>query len=296
MTLAQVESFVESAKQGSFSKASAELYMSQQAISRQVQTLEHELGIRLFQRFSYGIQMTREGELLFAVWDEMLKKHNDTMEYIKNTKIEEQKQIKFGIADMGEFLSEVTKGILGFNKKHVDLNMEYEVSTTRELLKKLEQGDLNMVITYRSELEKYPHLRCSTLNKAPLKVGIYMSKRNPLAAKRALSLQDLAGQTIGFLGKSFSNDHKDRLDMVTKRAAIYENLTWKEYNSRQSLSLAVITEKCITIVFKRLLEGFDDSLVFHPLEEYTDWYDIVVAWKDDKYASLVEAFTEEYCI
>ena len=177
MTFAQVEGFLEAAKQGSFSKASVELYMSQQALSRQVQALESELGIRLFQRFSYGIQMTAEGELLFGVWNEMLQKHKAAIEHIKNTKIEEQRNIKFGIADMGEFLSEVAKGILYFNKKHADLNMEYEVSTTRELLKKLEQGDLNIVITYRSELEKYPHLRCSTLNKDPLKVGIYMSKK-----------------------------------------------------------------------------------------------------------------------
>lgn len=296
MTIAQVECFLEAAKQGSFSKAGTVLYITQQALSRQVQSLENELGIRLFQRFNTGIQMTKEGEMLYDVWKEMLEKHNKTMEQVKKIQLEEQKRIRYGIADMGEFLTEITKGILEFNKAHAELNIEYEVSVTQEMIRKLERDELNMVITYRSELEKYPNLKCRTLNEDPLKIGIYISKKNPLAARRNLRIEHLAGQTIGYMGKAFSNDHKDRLDVVTKTAGVYDSVEWKEYSSRQSLSLALITEKCITIVFKRLLEGFDDSLIFYPLEEYTNMYDIVVAWMDDKYTPVVNSFVKDFRI
>lgn len=296
MTIAQVECFLEAAKQGSFSKAATELYISQQALSRQVQSLEKELGIRLFQRFNKGIQMSEEGKLFFDVWEEMLEKHNKVVEYVKKLRAEQQRNIRFGIADMGEFLTEISKGILAFNKAHTKLNMEYEVSATREMIRKLENDELNMLITYRSELEQHSDLKCMTLNQDPLKIGIYVSKKNPLAARRNLQVKHIKGQTLGYMGKAFSNDHKERLDMVTTKADIHDSVEWKEYSSRQSLGLAVITEKCITIVFKRLLEGFDDSLVFYPLEEYTDMYDIVVAWKEDKYTPIVNAFLQGFRI
>lgn len=296
MTIAQVECFLEAAKQGSFSKAGMELYISQQALSRQIHSLENELGVRLFQRFNYGIQMTPEGEILHGVWNEMLDKHNEAVAHVKRLKEDQHKDVKFGIADMGEFLSEITKGILDFNKKHTDFSMEYEVNATNELLKKLEQGQLHMIITYRSELDKYQNLYCRTLNKDPLKIGIYLSKNSSLAARRNLRIEHLKGQTIGYMGKSFSNDHKERLDMVTKSYDIYHHVDWKEYTTRQSLGLGVITGKCVTIVFKRLLEGVDDSLIFYPLDEYTDMYDIVVVWKENKYTSFVNTFFEEFCI
>lgn len=296
MTFTQIECFLEAAKQGSLSKAAVELYISQQALSRQVQAMEHEMDVKLFHRYSHGIELTAAGEKFFDIWSELISRHEELLKELKNKRVKEHCTLKIGILDMGHFLKEITDGIMSYNENHIELDIEYEVNSPKELLKKLEDGELHLLIIYRSELEKYPNLKCIKINKEPLKIGVYMSKKNPLAAKRRLSLSELGNYPWGYLGQEISIDHKQQLVKVAKAHDIYENIEWKEYTSRQNLQLACVTEKCITVVFKRLLEGVEDKLVFFPLDEYTNMYDISVVWKHEKYAEVARSFAREFQI
>ncbi|EGD05660.1 LysR family transcriptional regulator, partial [Burkholderia sp. TJI49] len=56
--------FVEVARTGSISDASARLHVAVSAISRQIAKLESELGAPLFERHSKGVQLTAFGEAL----------------------------------------------------------------------------------------------------------------------------------------------------------------------------------------------------------------------------------------
>ncbi len=47
------------------SKAAAELFISQPAISKSIRKLEQSLGVTLFSRNSRGVQLTEEGEILY---------------------------------------------------------------------------------------------------------------------------------------------------------------------------------------------------------------------------------------
>lgn len=61
-TLASIESFVRSAETGSFSAAARLLRLTPAAVSKNVATLERQLGIRLFQRSTRKLTLTEVGE------------------------------------------------------------------------------------------------------------------------------------------------------------------------------------------------------------------------------------------
>ncbi|CAE6722367.1 LysR family transcriptional regulator [Paraburkholderia nemoris] len=61
-TLANLESFVRSAEDGSFSAAARRLALTPAAISRNVAQLERNLGVRLFQRSTRGLTLSEAGE------------------------------------------------------------------------------------------------------------------------------------------------------------------------------------------------------------------------------------------
>ena len=63
--LSQYKIFYEVARCGNISRAAKELYISQPAISKAISKLEESLGIKLFSRNSRGVQLTREGTILF---------------------------------------------------------------------------------------------------------------------------------------------------------------------------------------------------------------------------------------
>src|SRR5258705_9666792 len=61
-TLANLESFVGSAKPGNFSAAARRLSLTPAAVSRNVAMLERNLGVRLFQRSTRKLTLTEAGE------------------------------------------------------------------------------------------------------------------------------------------------------------------------------------------------------------------------------------------
>lgn len=63
-SLDPLKGFEAAARHGSFTKAAAELFLTQSAISRQIATLEEQLGVRLFRREVRRLTLTPEGEVL----------------------------------------------------------------------------------------------------------------------------------------------------------------------------------------------------------------------------------------
>lgn len=61
LDLAQVRAFVVTAERLHFGRAAAELYLSQQALSKRVARLEDALGRRLFERSGHGVELTEAG-------------------------------------------------------------------------------------------------------------------------------------------------------------------------------------------------------------------------------------------
>jgi len=65
------------AEAGSFTKATINLSLTQSAISRQIQSLENELNIKLFERHARGLSLTENGEYLFKTAHEVISKLKD---------------------------------------------------------------------------------------------------------------------------------------------------------------------------------------------------------------------------
>ena len=58
----RIEVFVKVVEQGSFSKAADKLNITKSAVSKHVQTLEDQLGVRLLNRTTRSISPTEEGQ------------------------------------------------------------------------------------------------------------------------------------------------------------------------------------------------------------------------------------------
>ena len=73
LSLDLLRGFESAARHGSFTKAAAELFLTQSAVSRQVQSLEAQLGVPLFERRHREIRLTGAGQRLFRAATEALR-------------------------------------------------------------------------------------------------------------------------------------------------------------------------------------------------------------------------------
>ncbi len=62
------------AEAGSFTSATVILNLSQSAISRQIQSLEEDLKVKLFERHARGLTLTENGEYVFKTAHEVISK------------------------------------------------------------------------------------------------------------------------------------------------------------------------------------------------------------------------------
>ena len=60
------------AEAGSFTNATVNLNLSQSAISRQIQSLEQDLKVQLFERHARGLTLTENGEYVFKTAHEVI--------------------------------------------------------------------------------------------------------------------------------------------------------------------------------------------------------------------------------
>ena len=66
MNFDPLRTFQAVARTGSFTKAGRKLFLTQPAVSQQIQALEASYGVRLFDPSGKRIHLTREGEMLLS--------------------------------------------------------------------------------------------------------------------------------------------------------------------------------------------------------------------------------------
>jgi DNA-binding transcriptional LysR family regulator len=95
MDIAALKAFVTVAGAGSFSLAAEQLFLTQPAISKRVSALEHELGMRLFDRIGRTITLTEAGLALLPRARSILLEIEDSVRALSNLSGEVHGTLRF---------------------------------------------------------------------------------------------------------------------------------------------------------------------------------------------------------
>ena len=110
------------AEAGSFTSATVILNLSQSAISRQIQSLENELKIKLFERHARGLVLTDNGKYLFKTAHDIISKLKDVEATLSN-----EKDNITGKLTVTTVVSFGTTWLTPRIKEFMDLNPEMEI-------------------------------------------------------------------------------------------------------------------------------------------------------------------------
>lgn len=105
MTLKQLEYFSQVYEHGNLTKASQSLYISQQALSRILSSLERELGNKLFDRTHKGLQPTALGRELYAAAQPVLQENTRLNEHIREFIRSASGHLNIGLAAGARYLN-----------------------------------------------------------------------------------------------------------------------------------------------------------------------------------------------
>lgn len=126
-------SFEAVARQGSITRAAAERFITQSAMSRQIQALESELGTPLFQRRHRALALTDAGRRLLAACTALLGQLRETMAAIRAPNAREQ----LAVTTTPSFASLwLIPRLAGFTREHPGVDVRLDASFERRDLKR----------------------------------------------------------------------------------------------------------------------------------------------------------------
>ena len=138
------------AEAGSFTNASTILNLSQSAISRQIQSLEKDLKIHLFERHARGLVLTSNGEYLYKTANDVISKLKD----VESTLSEDKDKIngKLTVTTVVSFgTTWLTPRIQEFMSLHPDLEVEL-IFDDKELDLSTRQSDIGIFMRRPKQL------------------------------------------------------------------------------------------------------------------------------------------------
>lgn len=189
--------FIEVANAGSFSKASEKLYISVPAIIKQINHLEDDLQITLFQRSHTGLKLTKEGQFLYEKAQYMIEYSNSVLKQAKAISYRQTKEISIGRSQLRHFNPYINaiKRVRAFSSDfHIHVVSFDDQRNEFDLL----LNDLGKNIDGFFGIYSSTHFkqRASIYHICYYRIVLAISINNPLSSKTSLSFDDLKNHKI----------------------------------------------------------------------------------------------------
>ena len=177
----QLRALIAIGELGSMSRAAAQLYVSVPALKKQMDTLEEELGVRLFVRSNQGVVFTQAGEAFCACAKEVVALLDRGIAQAQAIQTKDKDTIRIGY-DNALVKEEIFQNALfEWHRRQPDTNITIEWCQKFDL----HQYDLFLGANYQQGLDVAIHYLCE------LPLTCILSKYHPLAGKKTISADEL---------------------------------------------------------------------------------------------------------
>lgn len=197
MTLDQLRYFQAVCQQGSVSRASQVLNISQPSVSSAIGKLEKEFGITLFTRQSKRLALTKEGAVLLELANDLLSRTENMIKTMDG--LNANKVLILGVPPM---LSSLILPVLysNFFNNHPDFKINIIEDDRSGLIRMLEKDEINMAfLPHDKPLDNRFHAK----HLIELDNVCCISKKHKLATKKSISIQDLQTENLVLFKNSF---------------------------------------------------------------------------------------------
>jgi DNA-binding transcriptional LysR family regulator len=191
MDFDQLNTFLEVAKLGSFSRAAEKVLRSQPAVSAQIRQLEQEYGHKLFDRSTKSVRLTPAGEVVLDYARQLLTLRNTSMQAASDWNGVPTGTLSIG-ANEGTFLYVLPKVFAEYHRKFPKVKISVYRSFTHKVSEKVEEGVIDLGVVTMP-------VKSASLVATPVfrdRILLMVGPRSPLFHRKSVNLQELAQQPL----------------------------------------------------------------------------------------------------
>lgn len=272
MTLEQIEYFVASVENASFSGAAHQLFVSHSSVSRGVAVLEHELGVQLLTRGRRTLLCTEAGEVFYRRGKALLQQ----AEALRDSVAEFRQRQKLQIISVGIYAPRFFELCRSFQRTHPAIELSMEQGDQRSAVEKLRSGTADMSATFSYSFPKdagYEMLALERGNFCAL-----VSPHHELAKREFLTSEELTARK-DILGENPFHTERDRHKFTPINV--------------HSILLQIKAGNGITVLPEHTAAEYGQGCVQIPIQGNMTEYQLVLIW-DRENPSRALAETVKY--
>ena len=191
MDVRRLKYFIATAEERSISRAAERLHITQPPLTRHIQSLEEELGVLLFTRTCWGVELTQAGTALLAHAHNINAHVELATEDIRRVATGQAGRIDIGV--FGSAMLNIIPRILSaFTSTHPEVKVVLHNAPKERQIGALHQG--RILVAFDRYLPEFPDLRSELICREPLWVALNQS--SPLAERTHISLDDLRDEPM----------------------------------------------------------------------------------------------------
>ena len=280
MNLNQLRYFVSVAENGSFTKAAVAHYITQTAITQQIQSLEEQVGARLFNRNSRPIALTPAGKVFLKEAREILERVDSALWRTREASTGLEGSLRVGYTKGYEH-SDLSRMLRDFHREYPNILVSCYRCDTDMLAAGLLNGEYDIIFTWDStNIRQEENLQLRVIEHVPLRVALYAN--HPLARRKELTRRDLKQENLLFMSPSGTGDSfGDAYYIQLYQQAGYQPNILLRSSDMESILMMVAAEQGISVVpeYSHPWDVGTENVVFVPLTGEGETEEILMAWR-----------------
>ena len=271
MDLTKLKYFTTAAECGSFTETARRLYTSQPNISKQISSLESELGAKLFFRNRHTLRLTRAGEYFYEQLRDLPPRLSQIMETTRALGRGDMGELRIGMLAGQRLGAGIIERFNRFNQTHPEISVILERAGFSELHESLDSFRYDLILTFSFDVLQDAGLEMESIM-GYQQPAVFVSRMSPLADR----LDDLSTAPFVVISPRESFGGYEQLLRSCRKKGFEPNIV-RLADSLDSLLFYVETGVGIAILDRNTRLETDQNILVVPFED-ADCPDFTAVW------------------
>lgn len=291
MNSSQISCFMEAARRLNFTEASVALHISQPALSRNIATLEEELGFELFSRSNKHkeTRLTPAGVVMFEGFGNLSTQYNSILDRARNVHEGKSGDLTIGLIETDRIDPNILKITTHFSEQFPNVELNFRRGSYGELRNWLHDGTIDVAFTLKIDLSTDKDILVEDIYQ--IQSILYLNKSHRLAGEERLSLVDFKDEVFLSIASLDSPVLHDMLTEECKKAGFVPKT--KDVQDAKNQSLLLESGKGVAIGSKNNVVLMAPHISYVDLKELRP-LTVSLAWDRSNYNPSIALFLSSY--
>jgi DNA-binding transcriptional LysR family regulator len=289
MELRHLRVFLAVAEARNFSRAAERLHMSQPPLSQHIQTLEAELGVRLFERGRNGASLTSAGQALLPQAQGILDLVVRATQQAQRAGRGETGSLAVGFVGSMPFSVVMPQLLHDFRAAWPDVELQLREQPSRQQLDDLLTGRLDLGFIRPTQHAQSGALEMRLMLREPLLMALHAN--HPLAGRARLRLRQLRDEPFILYSASMGSGLRE-LTLALSLKAGFSPRVVQEVHEMPTLISLVSAGIGVGLVAASMQRAQMPYVNYVALDDVGAHSDILLAWKRDNPAITLHNFLQ----